>query len=343
MKTDERLLVVHQGALGDFVVTFPALLLLRRRFGHVHVLARGSHGVLAMELDLAGARFPADAALFAALFSGLPDEGIRRFFSPYTHVLLLSFSETLADTIRNVCRCSVCRVPPRPVPGHRIHVADHLLEHLVAIGLLTEAGKAMDTVSDMHKATGADAGDSQGCNILIHPGSGSRKKRWPLKRFARVADRLKERGAGIRFLLGPDEPDLAEALAAQPDPGWAVTIPESLTSLLEILRSSSAFIGNDSGVSHLAAYCGLPTVAVFGPSDPVRWKPVGPAVEVVCPDVDAMPCFETDPDGCPAEELLSRVTAGMVLTAFERVVRVHEKIGSQLWASQRRQAGCIGV
>jgi ADP-heptose:LPS heptosyltransferase len=118
-------------------------------------------------------------------------------------------------------------------------------------------------------------------------------------------------------VIGPAEEDLLPELSRR-----AATVhrPHNGIELLALLRSAAAYIGNDSGVSHLAAWAGLPSVVIFGPADPVRWRPRGRRVEIVQPPLDCRPCFETAAENCSAADCLVRVTPGDVMAAFERVV-----------------------
>jgi len=113
--------------------------------------------------------------------------------------------------------------------------------------------------------------------VAVHPGSGSPAKDWPAERFAAM---LQAVGATGEYLLveGP-----ADARSAEPLRSGAAAVARSLPPrvLGALLSGARAFIGNDSGVSHLAAAWGAPTVALFGPTDPAIWSPVGPRVAVV--------------------------------------------------------------
>jgi len=71
-----------------------------------------------------------------------------------------------------------------------------------------------------------------------------------------------------------------------------------ITEFADLLRHAGGFIGNDSGATHLAAFLGLPVIAIFGPSDPDRWKPLGRAVKVLRAAVSCSPCFETNTKNC---------------------------------------------
>jgi ADP-heptose:LPS heptosyltransferase len=102
--------------------------------------------------------------------------------------------------------------------------------------------------------------------VAIHPFSGSAKKNWPLERFRDLARRL---DLPVRWCAGPEEPlDDAQRF-------------DNLYALACWLRSARLYIGNDSGITHLAAAVGTPVLALFGPTDPAIWAPRGEHVSIV--------------------------------------------------------------
>lgn len=112
--------------------------------------------------------------------------------------------------------------------------------------------------------------------IVIHPFSGSPKKNWPLARYRDLAERLRKRWI-VQWVAGPEEP-LPEARRF-----------EDLYELGCWLAGARLFIGNDSGIAHLAAAVGTPTVVLFGPTDPAVWAPRGDHVHIVRTSQPGMP------------------------------------------------------
>jgi len=155
--------------------------------------------------------------------------------------------------------------------------------------------------------------------ILLHPGAGSPRKRWPLSRFLGLAAQIKARRFNPEFVIGPAEQDLLSELERH---GATVHRPLDSRDLLDLFHPAAAYVGNDSGASHLAAWAGLPSVAIFGPTDPVRWRPLGSAVEVVRPPLDCRPCFEEEVANCASENCLAATMPEDVLGALERVICV---------------------
>lgn len=100
-------------------------------------------------------------------------------------------------------------------------------------------------------------------SVVIHPFSGSARKNWPFENFRRVARGVH---ADVEWLAGPNE-ELAGA--------------HRFSDLLELanwMAGATLYVGNDSGVSHLAGAIGLPTIALFRCTDPLVWGPRGPNV-----------------------------------------------------------------
>ena len=154
----------------------------------------------------------------------------------------------------------------------------------------------MLSVPDPAKAWGREWLETRGaaCGaVAVHPGSGGRRKCWPAERFAEVAAGL---GRPVVLLEGPADAEACRAFrdrAASPlrvARAGGLSVPQAAA----LVAGCGLFLGNDSGMSHLAAALGVPTVAVFGPTDPAVWSPRGPVVRVVgggrggWPDVGAV-------------------------------------------------------
>jgi len=139
-----------------------------------------------------------------------------------------------------------------PERSSKLHAADFFLSQVGGQGLATpriECGPV-----------------EQADFAVINPFSGSARKNWPLERYRKVASRL---AIPVRWSAGPQE-----ALRG------AVRF-ENLYDLACWLASARVYIGNDSGITHLAAAVGTPVVAIFGPTDPAMWAPRGEWVSVV--------------------------------------------------------------
>jgi heptosyltransferase III len=122
--------------------------------------------------------------------------------------------------------------------------------------------------------------------LAIHPGSGGAAKCWPIERFAALIIQLWQRHIPILLLAGPAEEtrvaELRQLLPSPPDPSlYRELVNAPLLEVAQQLLSCRGYLGNDTGITHLAALLGVPTLALFGPSDPVIWQPQGPIVRIL--------------------------------------------------------------
>jgi len=151
--------------------------------------------------------------------------------------------------------------------------------------------------------------------VVIHPGSGGLHKCWHLDNFLAVASKLKtrnlkfktSRGVEVIFLLGPTELDRFSNATIKNINNVARCLTDlSLTQVVWLLSCSDGFIGNDSGITHLAAGLGVKTLAVFGPTNPAVYGPIGPAVTVFA---DSTAAFVKEPSAALQQELLKVLMA----------------------------------
>ena len=312
---DKNLLIIHQGALGDFVLTFPAIIRLQKYYDHIDVLCQSGLGKLANFLGLIENWYPLEAAYVATLFTDNVDPKIKTLLRSYAKVILFSFSSELENTIRQITSKPGCRIPPKPPPHVRLHLTDLVLKNLLDCQLIKKTDAVLADIP--LPRTGIKTKHIK--KILIHPGAGSIRKRWSISNFLEVEGMLKSDGLNPEFILGPAEECLSETLL---EPGWTVHFLTDLSDLATLLKSAGGYIGNDSGASHLAAFLGLPTCVIFGPTDPARWTPVGRAVETLRPELECRPCFETETENCKDPNCLEKTTPQAVIRAFYRVYSI---------------------
>jgi heptosyltransferase-2 len=111
-------------------------------------------------------------------------------------------------------------------------------------------------------------------SILVHTGAGQPVRVWPLERYRRVIQRLREKAWDVQVACDADQRSWWLEAGEK-----AISTPASVTELLTLIDKASVFIGNDSGPGHLAAFCGTPTFTIFGPQLPEWFAPLHPASE----------------------------------------------------------------
>ena len=115
--------------------------------------------------------------------------------------------------------------------------------------------------------------------VVLHAGSGGVAKQWPLRCWAELADRVERSGHRATLIAG--EAERERWTDHSPFVASGGRFIDTLDELAAVLRRALAMVGADCGPSHLAAQLGVPTLALFGPTSPEQWAPVGPRVRVV--------------------------------------------------------------
>jgi ADP-heptose:LPS heptosyltransferase len=312
MVSNKNLLIIHQGALGDFVLIFPAILRLHGFYEDIDVLCLSGLGRLAKSLGLVKNCYPLESAYVATLFTDDIHPKVRSLLTSYAKIILFSQSTGLGQRIRQITSKQICRLETKPPPDVHLHLTEYVLENLVSCQLIEKTDAVSADIPQYIRPEFPN-------KILLHPGAGSIRKRWPLFNFLEVETILKAKEMNPEFILGPAEENLAGEL---PGPGRTVHILSDMLDLAKLLKSAGGYIGNDSGATHLAAFLGVPTVAIFGPTDPGRWAPAGSAVEVVRPGLACHPCFETEAGNCEDPNCLEKTTPQKVIEAFYRIYPV---------------------
>lgn len=189
-----------------------------------------------------------------------------------------------------------------PVIGIQ-HEVDLYLACVRALGIPTEGARLEFYPGEAARARADDIAGEGPPLVVIHPAGGSNPgmtlsaKRWPAGRYAALARRLvRERGVRVALVGGAEDRPLAEEvrrLAEVEDEAVRNLAGElSFDELGALLERARLFVGNDTGAMHLAVAVGTPTVAVFGPSDPRRYGPYGPAHRAVWRPPACAPCFD---------------------------------------------------
>ncbi|HEY3898180.1 MAG TPA: glycosyltransferase family 9 protein [Chthoniobacter sp.] len=290
-----RILVIRGGAIGDFVLTLPAIRLLRENFPDVHLEILGYEHIV----EIARGRFYADATRsieygpMAGFFipnSDLSPELVE-YFAGFQQVISYLFDPD-AFFENNLRRAGVKNyLAAYSRIDDSLHAAQQLARPLEKLALFLEdtAARLHPSEDDRQRAV-EFLGASGSPVIAIHPGSGSPRKNWPAGHWVSLAKWLIASAPHHRLLLVGGEADdvpLSAVRAALPRDQVLLAHHLPLPHLVAILERCRLFIGHDSGISHLAAATGAPCVLLFGPTDPAVWAPANPAVKVVtAPDGD---------------------------------------------------------
>jgi ADP-heptose:LPS heptosyltransferase len=246
-------LLIRPGAIGDCLLTFPAMEAARADFTEVWVPS----AVVPLVQFADRVRAISRSGLELLGIPGASDSQVRETLAEFDSVY--SWYGTKRPEFREAVRGLPFEFFPALPIGSEEHAADFFARH---------TGASRPAVPRLSFDAAAD-----GAEIVIHPFSGSAKKNWPLADFYRVASVLEERFAWrTAWCVGPEQevPGSLPALRC-----------DSLDDVARHLRAAQVYIGNDSGITHLAAACGVPVVAIFLATDPAVWAPRGELIEIV--------------------------------------------------------------
>ncbi|MBM4346962.1 MAG: glycosyltransferase family 9 protein [Deltaproteobacteria bacterium] len=327
----ESMLVIHQGALGDFILALPVLSALRRAFPNARPVMMGYPRIL----QLAEGRFYADGIFsidqkgMATFFvrEGSLDRTLSQFFSAFELIVVFGKDAEgpLIRNLKRVCQGRILHINPLPNWDEGVHLSEYLLKQLTRYGIpfsetypklhLNESDRKWGKYFWMEKGIKPE---ERSRVIIFHPGSGSRKKIWPLNRFLELFRHLQSQlKATFLIISGPAEgPEVQKAFEELEFHDLVLAKGLSLVQLASVMEGCGLFIGNDSGISHMAAALGLPTLAIFGPTDHRVWSPRGEKVGIVRKEIPCSPCAEERFFLCKGLECLNRIEVRDVLKSL---------------------------
>ncbi|MGD0539218.1 MAG: glycosyltransferase family 9 protein [Verrucomicrobiota bacterium] len=278
--TLQRIVVLRGGAIGDFMLTLPVLTALRRRFVGTPLTVIGQPAVtpLALAGGLADEARSLEGRQLAGFFQpqGELDAGVRAVFGEAQ--LVVSYLHDPARILeQNVRRCLPPNAqflggPHRPSEAAGVHATDALLAPLRDLGI-TDA----DPVPRLALPATTTSWKPRPTLrwLAVHPGSGSQRKNWPEANWAGLLETLAEdAGTGLLLVGGEAEAGTIERLCRHvPAARLRVALQRPLPELGAWLGQCAAFLGHDSGITHLAAAVGLPVVALWGNTAEAVWRP----------------------------------------------------------------------
>ncbi|MCK4629703.1 MAG: glycosyltransferase family 9 protein [Sedimentisphaerales bacterium] len=302
-------LIIQPGAVGDGILTLPLARLLRQewRLDHIDIMGHTEKmGYLQGRSDITRIISIDDVKLHqlfhdSSTFNPLENDSLIDVFRNYELIVsFLSdekghFEQNLIYTAMTTHAADVVTIQLIPPGDYVEHAAHFFMEQFISelphsqVTIYPEVmeGQLIRPRPDdaekgwsILKAVGVGS-DPKPTIVAIHPGSGGAEKCWPLKNYQDLSERLKKQGCQPIMLLGPVEQERwgqlpADELKAQVPLLQGLTLDE----VAAVLSCCSGYVGNDSGISHLAGGMGLGTVAIFGPSNPQNWRPLGEKVRV---------------------------------------------------------------
>ncbi|HUV40649.1 MAG TPA: glycosyltransferase family 9 protein [Sedimentisphaerales bacterium] len=303
----ERGLILQPGAIGDCILTLPLGQFMKDAlgldavdvFGHTDYL-----GIFPGRTCIDRVR-SIDSIGLHRLFAKTSDfhledrDPLIRVFSDYCWIVTFlggpntDFERNLIFTVNCGRSAEVITLPVRPSKRCASHLTDFYVKRFVRESgmsikaekpshseVLIRANQSDVTVGrELLEEIGVSAADNL---AVLHPGSGGVAKCWHLDNFLTLAGRLASKNVQVIFLLGPAELDrLSKKTITDLSSLGKCLVNLSLSRVVGLFACADVFLGNDTGLTHLAAAAGVKTIAVFGPTNPKVYGPVGPHVTIL--------------------------------------------------------------
>ncbi len=299
-----RILIIHPGALGDLLLALPAIKSLRAKFSSaiISVIAAPQLLPFLEHHGIADSTTSIDGQAMTALYANTLDSGTRwgDYYSAFDLVVGW-FSDSggvITQALHLIGVTNVLIQSPRVALNDGKHMTQRFFETLQDVGVSIASSGQSVSVTESEMEIGVRLLDEQGVAVTgkhvvaIHPGSGSALKNWNSRNYVKVIHEvLSADNSLVCIISGPADDDSVSGVMDGFASSFSWRLPVlrglSLLEVVGVLGHCRAYIGNDSGLTHLSAALGVPTVAVFGPTNPEIWGPTGEHVRCFA---GSMPC-----------------------------------------------------
>jgi ADP-heptose:LPS heptosyltransferase len=280
-----HILIVRPGAIGDTLLTLPVIQALKACYEQPSITLVGNAAVLplASATGIIDHTSNYELSQWGELFSnrGITTPALQAQLRTVDLAIcwLRDSDGIVANNLRRAGVREIITAPGRPAPGQGMHIMSYLAQ---TVGIMLSQAQMSAGLPSLFPPTAA----SERRLIAIHSGSGGASKCWPVRNFAAVIIALWRRKIPVLLLAGPADEcrfaELQKLLPMPPDPSLLHNLINApLLEIAQHLSMCRGYLGNDAGITHLAALLGVPTLALFGPSDPIMWSPQGPAVRIL--------------------------------------------------------------
>jgi hypothetical protein len=268
---------MHAGALGDWVLIWPLLRALARGGAHVVAVSHESKARLAAKW------VECSPGTLSALPGGIDQPRLSRWWGgpgEFTGAETDWASLAPGRIISFLCDDST--------PAGRAWLASATAEfpgaRIETVGAPDSASRKRQwSIESIDALARVAARSNDSGPVICHLGAGSDDKRWPIDRWHQLITALRSATVTVDVIGGEVELERFTSDERRIFTALGGRFIESLDELARSLAAARLFIGGDTGPTHLAAQLGIPTLALFGPTDPAVWSPIGPCVQVLAP------------------------------------------------------------
>jgi heptosyltransferase III len=289
-----KILVIRGGAIGDFILTLPAIAALRKQFPNAHLEVLGYPHII--QLALAGGLVDRIQSIEARALAGFFARGgdltvdLVDYFSEFDLVVSYLYDPD-EIFLENVTRCTsgqFVQGPHRPDEQGNLHATKVYLKPLERLAIfdadpLPKLRIERPAPGTTRMAARPLAAGARDITVALHPGSGSERKNWPEAQWVKLLEHLVQATNFSLLIVGgiAEGERLQRLAAALPPTRTRVAQSWPLVELAGELQRCSGFIGHDSGISHLAGAVGLPGLLLWADTSERIWRPPSPKMVVL--------------------------------------------------------------
>jgi len=322
----KKILIIFPGSLGDFIAFLSPLKAVRDKFqsSYIELICNSDFSEIAKR----GARPDRISSISQAEIAGLfinPHQCSDKFKNYLCEFdLIISYLDdkegTFSGNLRNFSSGTVISTKGNIRKSMKINLYSHYFSPLRPMGINPSLQNINLDFAENELLYGKSLLKSFGyCDkekiFLIHPGSGSSVKNWKIENYLQLADKIRK-SCGFKplFIIGPAEQYLIETIGNKHLLITNVDLLALSSVMASVSANEGAFIGNDSGISHLAAAVGLKCYMIFGPTDPERWAPPFNNVTIIRNNTSKCNgCLPGNIVDCRARECLDSIQPEYVL------------------------------
>lgn len=324
-----KVFIHHDGALGDVLLSLPAINLIHKTSSSLHLAAKSEIALLFKQLGIAEDISEPESALYLPLYTGCLDTRLRNFLSRFEKAFVFTSrnNSLFTDSLKTILPDTkiIKTIPPE---NSNIHVSEFRIRQLEGMAEIScnakdeKANIPLVWLKEAHQLLINSGYFRESPLISIHPGSGGARKCWKLENYLELAKILSEDYKSFVIIFsGPAESDADKTAINNFINGKRNIIHISMNELIlvsALLNFSDLYIGNDSGISHLASLFCKNVIVIFGPTNPILWRPAGDNVIVITSEQRCAPCSETISINCSDRKCLIDIQISKIIEKIDK-------------------------
>ncbi|MBI5375527.1 MAG: glycosyltransferase family 9 protein [Candidatus Schekmanbacteria bacterium] len=338
----KKVLIIFPGSLGDFIAFLLPLKAIRDKFqsSHIELICNSDFSEIAKKGSRPDRVSSISQAGISGLFINLPqcNQKFKDYLSGFD--LIISYLDdeegTFSGNLRNLSSGTVISTKGNIRKLMKNNLYSHYFSPLRPLGIKPSLSNDHLIFAENEILKGKSFLNDLGyCDtdkiFLIHPGSGSSVKNWKIENYLQLADKIRK-SCGFKplFIIGPAEEYLIEPIGYKHPVIENVNLLTLSSVMATVSANEGAFIGNDSGISHLAAAVGLKCYMIFGPTDPELWAPPFNNVTIIRNNTSRCNgCLPGNIVDCRARECLDSIQPEYVLKIIKTSAIILKEQGNE--------------